>query len=135
VHAADVAGLLLETLVRDEDLGKGALQRAVGHHSGGLRHLDAAVLPHRLEQVEVDEDGGVDEAEIATAVDDLLRAKPYLAAAQSGKRFQGTADQGARKKQPVKTLADQIADAEKAGDWTTARRLKSTQLAAASNDQ
>lgn len=44
---------------------------------------------------EVDDDGNVDEDEIAAAIDDLLKKKPYLAA-QGGKRFQGGGDGGAR---------------------------------------
>jgi hypothetical protein len=47
-------------------------------------------------QFEVDEDGQVDETEVAEAIEDLLKNKPYLAA-QGGKRFLGTADSGARK--------------------------------------
>ena len=38
----------------------------------------------------------VDEDEIADAISDLLKNKPYLGA-QGGRRFQGTADGGARK--------------------------------------
>lgn len=55
-----------------------------------LRYLD-------LEQFEVDEDGQVDEDEIADAIDDLLKTKPYLAAATVN-RFQGTGDGGAARK-------------------------------------
>ena len=52
-----------------------------------------------LSQFEVDDDGNVDAEEVADAIDDLLKSKPYLAA-QGGStkpRFQGTADSGARK--------------------------------------
>lgn len=53
-----------------------------------------------LSQFEVDDDGNVDADEVADAIDDLLKSKPYLAA-QGGTtpkpRFQGTADSGARK--------------------------------------
>ncbi|MGX1512230.1 hypothetical protein [Streptomyces collinus] len=52
-----------------------------------------------LTQFEVDDDGSVDADEVADAIDDLLKSKPYLAA-QGGStkpRFQGTADSGARK--------------------------------------
>ena len=52
-----------------------------------------------LSQFEVDDDGNVDADEVADAIDDLLKSKPYLAA-QGGStkpRFQGTADSGARK--------------------------------------
>ena len=48
-----------------------------------------------LESFEVDNDGNVDEDAIAKALADLITKKPYLAA-QGGKRFQGTADGGAR---------------------------------------
>jgi hypothetical protein len=50
-----------------------------------------------LDQFEVDEDGQVDEDEIAEAIDGLLKNKPYLAA-QGGRRFQGTGDGGAARK-------------------------------------
>ncbi|MGW7598123.1 hypothetical protein [Streptomyces antimycoticus] len=51
-----------------------------------------------LSQFEVDADGALDADEVAEALDDLIQRKPYLAA-QGGttKRFQGTADSGARK--------------------------------------
>lgn len=50
-----------------------------------------------LDQFEVDENGEVDSDELVDAIDDLLKNKPYLAA-QGGKRFQGTADNGAARK-------------------------------------
>lgn len=50
-----------------------------------------------LDQFEVDADGEIDEDEITDAIDDLLTRKPYLAAQQTGKRFQGSGDGGARK--------------------------------------
>ncbi|MFR9796147.1 hypothetical protein ACL02U_09625 [Streptomyces sp. MS06] len=51
-----------------------------------------------VSQFEVDEDGQVDEDEIADAIDDLLKERPYLGAAAKGQsRFQGTGDGGARK--------------------------------------
>ncbi|MDA2805711.1 hypothetical protein [Nocardiopsis suaedae] len=53
-----------------------------------LAHLDTDAF-------EVGEDGEVDGEEIAEAIDDLLKRKPYLAA--QGRRFQGTAEGGARK--------------------------------------
>lgn len=52
-----------------------------------------------LDQFEVDADGNLDADEVADAIADLIKSKPYLAA-QGGpptKRFQGTADSGARK--------------------------------------
>lgn len=50
-----------------------------------------------LEQFEVGEDGEIDPEEIEEAIEDLLKAKPYLAAA-TAKRFQGTGDGGAARK-------------------------------------
>lgn len=55
-----------------------------------LRFLD-------LDAFEVDDDGEVDAEEIADAIEDLLKNKPYLAAA-TAKRFQGTGDGGAARK-------------------------------------
>lgn len=49
-----------------------------------------------LSRFEVDEDGQVDEGEVADAIEDLLKTKPYLAA-QSRQKFQGGGDGGARK--------------------------------------
>lgn len=71
-----------------------------------------------LEQFEVDEDGQVDEDEIADAITDLLKNKPYLAAA-TAKGFQGTGDGGAARKagrpkqltqQDLKTMSAEAID-------------------------
>ncbi|WP_319054801.1 hypothetical protein [Streptomyces europaeiscabiei] len=77
-----------------------------------------------LEQFEVGEDGDIDTEEIEDAIDDLLKNKPYLAAA-TAKRFQGTGDGGAARKagrpkqltkQDLKGMsADQIVAAQDAG--------------------
>ena len=72
-----------------------------------LRFLD-------LDQFEVDEDGEVDEDEIADAIEDLVKRKPYLAAAQggNGKRFQGRGDGGTRPRPPKarpKSLGEAVA--------------------------
>ncbi|MFB7288984.1 hypothetical protein [Actinacidiphila glaucinigra] len=54
-----------------------------------------------LTTFEVDEEGQVDEDEIADAIEGLLKERPYLgvnaAPAESQRRFQGTGDGGARK--------------------------------------
>lgn len=52
-----------------------------------------------LSQFEVDEDGQVDEDEIADAIEDLLKERPYLGAAAKAPepRFKGSGDGGARK--------------------------------------
>jgi hypothetical protein len=52
-----------------------------------LRFLD-------LSEFEVGTDGEVDASQIVSAIDNLIKSKPYLAA--QGKRFEGTADGGAR---------------------------------------
>lgn len=77
-----------------------------------------------LTQFEVDEDGQVDEDEVADAIDDLLKERPYLGAA-TAKRFQGTGDGGAARKagrpkqltqQDLKTMsAEAIEKAREAG--------------------
>jgi hypothetical protein len=75
-----------------------------------------------LSKFEVDDDGNVDEDEIADAIEDLIKRKPYLAAAQGGqRRFQGTSDGGARKDKPL-TLQD--------GNTREVMRLKSAQAIA-----
>lgn len=48
-----------------------------------------------LDQLEVDDNGEIDSDEVAEAIEELLKKKPYLAAA-TAKRFQGTADSGAQ---------------------------------------
>lgn len=53
-----------------------------------LRFLDLSAL-------EVGDDGSVDSSVIADLVDKLITTKPYLAA-QGGRKFQGSADGGAR---------------------------------------
>lgn len=50
-----------------------------------------------LDQFEVDDDGNVDSEDVAEAIEDLIKSKPYLAAA-TAKRFQGTGDGGAARK-------------------------------------
>ena len=76
-----------------------------------------------LDKFEVDDDGNVDEDEIASALEDLVKTKPYLAA-QGGRRFQGDAGGGSRKDARPKQLTeadvkrlnpDQIVEARKKG--------------------
>lgn len=50
-----------------------------------------------LDQFEVDENGDLDSDEVAEAIDELIKTKPYLAAAPA-RRFQGTGDGGAARK-------------------------------------
>ena len=71
-----------------------------------------------LDAFEVDDDGNVDSEEVAEAIDDLIKSKPYLAAA-TAKRFQGTGDGGAARKagrpkqltqQDLKTMTPEAID-------------------------
>jgi hypothetical protein len=68
---------------------KAAAAGKLADPTDALRLLD-------LDSFEVGEDGEIDEDEIADAINNLLKNKPYLAA-QSAKRFQGTGDGGSRK--------------------------------------
>jgi Spy/CpxP family protein refolding chaperone len=90
--------------------------------SDALRLLD-------LTQFEVDDDGNVDEDEIAEAIDDLISKKPYLAAAQGGRRFQGGADGGSRKGNKPPTLDERLAEAQAKGDTRTFIALQNQRLA------
>lgn len=85
-----------------------------------LRYLDLSVF-------EVDDDGEVDQGEIADAITDLIKNKPYLAA-QGRQRFEGDADAGPRNRdrsddrppqvteEQLKTMSpDEIVTAQKAG--------------------
>lgn len=71
----------------------------------------------------VDEKGTVDAEAVAG-----LRER-WTAIVGPEKRFQGSADAGARGGQQPPTLDEQIAEAEKAGDIATSMRLKAQKLA------
>jgi len=105
---------------------KAAAKGVLADPNDAFRFLD-------LDQFEVDDDGDVDEEEIAQAIAELVEKKPYLAA-QGGKRFQGTGGGGTRERKPAPTLDEQIAAAEKAGDHRLAIRLK-RQKAATTTEQ
>ena len=85
-----------------------------------LRFLD-------LSEFEVGSDGEVDSSQIAQAIDNLIKEKPYLAA-QGGPEFTGSVDAGARN-DASNNLESQIAEATKAGNHALAITLK-RQLAA-----
>jgi hypothetical protein len=78
-----------------------------------------------LDSLEVDADGNVDETAISSAIADLIKSKPYLAA--QGSRFQGSADGGARNDATKvaqlgqadmnRMTVDQIAEAEAKGQF------------------
>ena len=95
--------------------------------AGRLANPALAMKLLDLDKFEVDDNGDVDQTEIADAISELLREEPYLAA-EAPKRFQGGADQGARKKVKPASLDERIAEAEANGDWAQARRLKSSKL-------
>lgn len=93
-----------EQVVRDAE--KAATQKANARilrseikaaAAGKLTDPKDALLYLDLDKFEVDADGGVDEDEIAEAIDELVKKKPYLGAAQGGRRFEGSGDGGARK--------------------------------------
>jgi len=109
----EALALANERILRSEI--KAAAAGKLADPTDALRLLD-------LSQFEVDDDGGVDEAEIADAIDDLIKTKPYLSA-QGGKRFQGAGDGGARKGS-AKSIDDQIAEATAAGNHALAISLK-----------
>lgn len=76
-----------------------------------------------LDEIEVDDDGNVDEEAIADAIAELVKKKPYLAA-QGERRFRGGSDGGARKESRPKQLTradlagmtpQQISDAKAKG--------------------
>jgi hypothetical protein len=81
-----------------------------------------------LASFEVGEDGEVDADEVKAAIADLVKKKPYLGVSTA--RFQGGADQGARKKQAGPSLDDQITEAEKARNFPLAIALKRQRAAA-----
>jgi hypothetical protein len=67
--------------------------------AGKLNDPKDALVHIDITQFEVDDDGQVDEDEIADAIDELLKSKPYLGvvATPPEPRFKGTGDGGARK--------------------------------------
>lgn len=113
--------------VRDEALAvanqrilKAELRAAA---SGKLANAEDALAFLDLSTFEVDDNGNVDHAAITAELDKLITNRPYLAA-QGGARFQGSADGGARTGPPGKSMQDQIAEAEQAGDIPKAIRLR-----------
>lgn len=132
-HAAQVE----RERVAAEALGKAnerilkAELRAAG--AGKLADPNDALLYVELKKFEVGEDGEVDRAALTAAIDDLVRSKPYLGAAQ-GQRFQGGADQGARNDAPGKSIGEQIEEAKAQKNWLRVIQLeqqRAAELAAA----
>ena len=75
---------------------------------GRLADPGDALVYLNLEEFEVGEDGEVDSEAIEDAISDLLKRKPYLAA-DTGEKFRGGVDQGAKGKQ---AKASQLSKAE-----------------------
>lgn len=90
--------------------------------AGKLADPADALLHIKPSTFEVGEDGQTDAAAIAAAVDDLLKAKPYLGAATAPKF--GSADSGVRNGANPPSLDSQIAEATKAGNFALAIALK-----------
>lgn len=91
-----------------------------------LADPDVAVKLLGLDAIPVTDTGQIDAGAILAAVDGFLEKRPHLAVSATRP---APINQGPRNKTPViPTLADQIAEAEKAGDWSTAGSLKSQQL-------
>lgn len=86
-----------------------------------------------LEDFEVDENGDVDSESIEDAISDLLKRKPYLAA-DTGEKFRGGADQGARGKKETpgqlskddlkKLTPAQIVEADRQGRLNAMKGIK-----------
>jgi hypothetical protein len=75
--------------------------------TGKLQDPKDALAYLDISKFEVDDDGNVDEDEIAEAIDDLLKKKPYLGVTQGdGKRFKGTADAGSQGKASKSQLTE-----------------------------
>ena len=74
--------------------------------AGKLANPALAVKLLNAADFEVNDDGEVDSEAINAAVDELVAREPYLAAAQSGQRFQGGADQGPRGTSGPKQLTE-----------------------------
>lgn len=74
-----------------------------------------------LDQFEVDDDGNVDEDEIAEAIQNLVSQKPYLAV-QDGRRFKGSASSGAKSKSEAGQLSQSDLDRMTAAEIVEARK-------------
>lgn len=75
-----------ERILRSEV--KAAAAGKLADPQDAIRFLD-------LDQFDISDDGEIDSGDITDAIDELLKTKPYLAAA-TAQRWQGTADGGAR---------------------------------------
>ena len=91
----------------------------------------AAVKLLGLDGLPVTDDGDIDGEAISQAVATYAQERPYLAANATSELPPGDIDQGARTTpNGVKTLDEQIAEAEAAGDFKRSLALKNEKLAA-----
>lgn len=91
---------------------------------GKLASAEDALIFIDLDDIDIDDEGNVDQEAVEAAIDELLTKKPYLAA-QGGQRFQGGGDGGARNGGPgprqltqedvEKMTPEQVDKARKAG--------------------
>lgn len=94
-----------EALAAANDRIKRAEVRAAA--AGKLNDPKDALSFLDLSTIEVNDDGEVDSDAVASAISDLIKSKPYLAA--QGKRFEGEADGGARKESgPTQLTKDDL---------------------------
>lgn len=121
---ADIRSELVKenAIERARDKALYALKDAVN-----IKPESAVLLMGDTLKAAVGDDGSIDEQAIADAVEELLVDNPGLKVARGDKKFQGDADQGQReasRKSEEQELADQIADAEKARNWSAVISLK-----------
>ena len=91
----------------------------------------AAVKLLGLDEIPVTDTGDIDSEAISQAVAAYTQARPYLAVSATQDPPPGDIDQGARgTSAAVKTIDEQIAEAEAAGDWKLSGRLKTQKLLA-----
>lgn len=91
-----------------------------------LADPDVAVKLLGLDAIPVTDTGQIDAGAILAAVDSFLEKRPHLAVSATRP---APINQGPRPATPVtSTLREQIAEAEKAGNWSAAASLKSQQL-------
>lgn len=88
---------------------------------------DAALKLLGLDEIPVTVEGDIDSEAISQKVDAYVAARPFLAS--SATQQPGSIDQGARASTAAaKSIDEQIADAEAAGNWKLSGRLKTQKL-------
>lgn len=124
---ADHTASLAAQKVKDEALAKAnerILKSEIRREAKGqLANPDDALVFLDLTEIEVSEDGSVNESALKQALDDLLEERPYLAA-QGERRFTGEANSGHRKggTNSVKQLTQSDLDSMSSTEINKARR-------------